>query len=147
MTGKREDYNVHVIGLNALDLNQAYSVLNSIFNSVKVTVWLWASFPTSLSLCSNFKTKITFTDMAIYDLRTQKVWLFYIPTLQFWGDSSNHSGFIILIFKMGLLIVPNMAGRHLWIQRTNSLNHAWYIKIAQWVLGLITTYLTVCYGH
>lgn len=38
MTGKREDYNVHVIGLNALDLNQAYSVLNSIFNSVKVTV-------------------------------------------------------------------------------------------------------------
>ena len=38
--------------------------------------------------------------MAIYDLRTQKVWLFYIPTLQFWGDSSNHSGFIILIFKM-----------------------------------------------
>lgn len=108
-------------------------------------VGLWASVPTSPSLCSHFKAKILgelpwwssgwnsalsqklksktkilkqTPSMAVYILRSQKAWLSYIVTVIL-GDSSNHSGFSILIFIMEFLIVPHMVGRYVYMNSEN----------------------------
>ena len=56
--------------------------------------------------------------MAVYILRSQKAWLSYIVTVIL-GDSSNHSGFSILIFIMEFLIVPHMVGRYVYMNSEN----------------------------